>query len=261
MKGRPVRAVAQSLVIMLIAWGVMWLGSFFPDVRLDTTFSLWLHGLTRTAGVTGATLIGLGLASLLVPRAPRVQRRILREAIVHVIVLGVLLGGGAWVNEHLLKPAVAALRPNIVSLADQGALGITAEQFYSSMDKKERRAHLRMIMSEPGFDAISLAPAVGDHWTHEAGYSFPSGHAFSAALLATYFLAMGALFPGKQRRWIFHLLPWWAVLVAWSRVLLRVHRPEDVVWGGLLGILLGAAAVLLSDRLLHLGKTPTESAG
>ncbi|MFC2107980.1 phosphatase PAP2 family protein [Candidatus Bipolaricaulota bacterium] len=49
------------------------------------------------------------------------------------------------------------------------------------------------------------------------------------------------------------------MLVAWSRVLLGVHRPEDVVWGGLLGMLLGVVAVWLSYRLLRNRKMPIEA--
>jgi phosphatidylglycerophosphatase B len=227
---------------------------FLPTIRLNTTFSVCLYWLTSTAGVTGAILIGLTLVGLLAFRAPPSWRRCLREIAVHVAVLTFLLGGGVLINEHLIKDSLAVHRPNIVQLTEEDALGMTAEQFYSSMDKLERRRYLHQVLTDASFDTISLTAKVRDHWIHETGYSLPSGHAFAAMLLATHFLAMGAVFAGGRRRWAFHVLPWWAGLVAWSRVLLGVHRPEDVVWGGLLGVLLGALGSWLSYRVLCRGK-------
>lgn len=160
-------------------------------------------------------------------------------------------------NEHLIKASLAVHRPNIVQLAAEDALGMSAEEFHSSKDKPERRRYLRQVLTDPDFDAIPLSAKVRDHWIHEAGYFLPSGHTFTGMLLATYFLAMGALFAGKQRRWILYLLPWWAGLAAWTRVLLGVHRPEDVVWGGLFGMLLGMVAFFVSHRLLCCRRIPT----
>ena len=54
--------------------------------------------------------------------------------------------------------------------------------------------------------------------------SFPSGHTADAFLLAT---ALSILFP-KQNGWL--LLTWiWAFLVAYSRLVLGVHYPSDVI--------------------------------
>ncbi|MFC2079127.1 phosphatase PAP2 family protein [Candidatus Bipolaricaulota bacterium] len=250
MSGGLGSGIARLLAVLLVAWGMLLLAFFLPGIRLDTTFSVWLYWLTGTAGVTGAILIGLALVGLLVLRAPLSRRRCLWETAVHITVLGFLLGGGVLANEHLIKASLAVHRPNIVQLAAEDVLGMSTEELYSSMDKEERRRYLYQVLTDPDFDAIPLSANVRDHWIHEAGYSLPSGHTFTAMLLATYFLAMGAVFVGKQRRWILYLLPGWAGLVAWTRVLLGVHRPEDVVWGGLFGMLLGAVAFFLSYRLL-----------
>lgn len=255
------RRSARAIGIMIAAWAFLPVALAFPGVRLNTTFSRWLCGLTNTAGVTGVVLIGLAFVGLFAFRSPRARNQVLREILVHVGVLALLLGGGALVNEHLIKEALAAPRPHIVRLAELGELGMTAEHFYASMSKQERRHHLQHVLTDPSFDAIPLASQVREQWVHETGYSLPSGHTFTVMLLSTYFLAMRGVLGRRRRRWLFDLLPGWAVWVAWSRVLLGVHRPEDIVCGGLAGVVLGAAAVWLSHRLLNRGKSHANGHG
>ena len=245
------KTVFQTLCIMALAWAALLLAFWLPSIGLTTSFSAWAVRWTNTGDVMGIVLIGLALVGLLLFRRALPWRRRLQEIAIHILVLAVLQGGGALVNELLMKPLLVVPRPNIVWLAEKDALGMGAEQFYASMDKHERRAYLEGVLINPNFDAIALTDEVRNHWIHETGYSSPSGHAFSALLFATYFLAIGILFMKGRRRWIFYLLPGWAVMVGWSRVLLRVHRPVDVVLGGLLGIALGVLAIALAYRLLR----------
>ncbi len=71
-------------------------------------------------------------------------------------------------------------------------------------------------------------------------HSFPSGHAARAALLAVLAWWLGPW-------WLAAALTIWAPLVAFARVAMGVHYLSDVVAGGCLGALAGAAvlAVLL----------------
>jgi phosphatidylglycerophosphatase B len=219
-----------------------------------------------TGSVTGATAIAVVSVLALTLRTPRAGRRVVRELSTHVVVLGVLLGGGALANEYLLKPAVTAPRPNIVALAEAGVLGMAPEAWYDSMDREERRNHLHDVLSDPTREAPALTDRVRTHWIHEAGFSFPSGHSFSAMLLSTYFVLLGSALALTGWRRALYLLPVWAVGIAWSRVLLGVHRPADVIWGGLLGLLLGTGAAWLSIRQLrtilpqpaHRSRPPTD---
>ena len=48
-----------------------------------------------------------------------------------------------------------------------------------------------------------------------------------------------------RRLWLFYLLLPWALAVCYSRPILRVHAPTDILIGGLEGILLGFVAFLL----------------
>ncbi len=71
-------------------------------------------------------------------------------------------------------------------------------------------------------------------------HSFPSGHTARAALLAVLAWGLGPL-------WLAAALTLWAPLVAFARVAMGVHYLSDVVAGGILGFVAGAAvlAVLL----------------
>ncbi len=71
-------------------------------------------------------------------------------------------------------------------------------------------------------------------------HSFPSGHATTAFAAAT---VLGAAFP--RLRWALLAL---AAAIAWSRVVVGVHYPLDVLGGAALGIAIG----LLTLRALPL---------
>ena len=81
-------------------------------------------------------------------------------------------------------------------------------------------------------------------WIEETGYSFPSGHSFSAMFFATFFLAMGVSHISTKRLRLFYLLLPWALAVCYSRPILRVHTPTDITVGGLEGLVLGFLAFL-----------------
>ena len=239
----------KNVTIMALAWGLLLVTFLLPNVRLDGGFSRWLVRLTLSAGVPGAVAISLVGIALLTYHSGVPWKLLLQRLATHVTVLAVLLGGGAAVNEWVIKPALSVPRPNIERLAEEQALGMTAEEFYASMDKQQRRGYLRQVLMDPAFHSIALDASVRDHWIHETGYSLPSGHAFTAMLLAGYFLGMGSGVVERWRRRVFYLLPVWAVAIGCSRVLLRVHRPSDVVWGGGIGISLAVVGVCLSRWL------------
>jgi undecaprenyl-diphosphatase len=78
-----------------------------------------------------------------------------------------------------------------------------------------------------------------------AGYSFPSGHAFSSFTAAT-ILAL------TDRKFGAFALPL-ACLIALSRLYLYVHFPSDVLAGAVLGAVVGGLVYWLGQRIARNG--------
>ena len=81
-------------------------------------------------------------------------------------------------------------------------------------------------------------PDMVPHIVEAGGFSFPSGHAFSSAVLyLALVLPFAALATGRARQWtIIAAGLTIAALVAFSRVWLGVHYPSDVLAGWLGGV-------------------------
>lgn len=95
-------------------------------------------------------------------------------------------------------------------------------------------AGVKEVVAEP-------RPMPFDGTPYQQALSYPSGHVTFVMALT---VAVGAVMAGSRWRWaavvFFSLL---TLLTAWSRLLLGVHYPMDVV-GGILGGLSGAFLVL-----------------
>src|SRR6185312_90854 len=87
-------------------------------------------------------------------------------------------------------------------------------------------------------DALAWCPPLGV--PSPGGHSFPSGHAAGSFAFAA-FVAL------RAPRWAVPAILW-AVLVAWSRVVLGVHYPSDVLAGALLGTAVGIGFARASLR-------------
>lgn len=69
-------------------------------------------------------------------------------------------------------------------------------------------------------------------------HSFPSGHAVRAVMLAVIMVGLGPL-------WFGLLLTAWAPLVGLARVAMGVHYLSDVVFGWILGLMVGGLILLV----------------
>lgn len=175
-------------------------------------------------------------------------RRRALEAVAMIGVLLVVLAANAELNESVIKPAFAIPRPNLVALADQGALGLGVDEFYALGDKDARRDWLAPRLAE--LTEPRLSPIVREHWGIETGYSFPSGHSTAAMTFATLMHAIGLRWTTGWRRTVTMLLPIWAVAVVLTRPLLRVHTYLDVSFGAAVGIGLGVVGFAALHALL-----------
>lgn len=83
-------------------------------------------------------------------------------------------------------------------------------------------------------------PDLIDHLDHQASFSYPSGHATSAAVV---YLLLASLAPPRWRRAAWSLAGAMIILNGFSRIMLGVHWASDILGGTMLGAgfaLLGA---------------------
>lgn len=222
----------------------------YPD--LSAGFSQLQFWLAESGGPTGATLLALICLLVLVTRGGITHRRRSVEALSIAAIVGAVAGGGAALNEHVIKNRFAVPRPNIEWLATANAgetLQMSAVEFYALGSKEDRREYLTTVLDDQHVP-LGLSEKVVDHWLTETGYSFPSGHAFSALFFLTFFLTTAVWLLRSRRVSFFYLLLPWALAVCYSRPILRVHTPTDIAVGGLQGLILGLLAFWMLSHLL-----------
>ncbi len=248
-------------VPILGTWVLMLLAFLLPAVDSTRPPFFDLKGgiaqvalfLSQTGSKFGIPVIALSMIALVVTRSGIARRRRWQELIVLVSIMAIFGGAFAAFNENLLKEWIKIPRPNIVWLAGEdgtGPLGMTAEAFYKS-GKKETRSNLLAQTLEKDPAPVRLSAAIEEHWIHETGYSFPSGHAFSSMFFASFLLAIAVTYASRKRYWIFYIVLPWALGVCYSRSILRVHTPADIAMGSLLGVLAAIAAWAAVRRLIR----------
>lgn len=79
------------------------------------------------------------------------------------------------------------------------------------------------------------------------GFSFTSNHAANHFCIATYLS-----FCLRQFKWLPAVLYSWAGFIAFSQVYVGLHYPFDVIGGAMLGISIGAAALVLKNKIARL---------
>jgi len=250
------QVLSQAGIPALLTWLLIPLSSLNP--RIDSTiapyfdltqpFAQFAYWLSFSGGTTGIPFVILLMLILLISRTGISSQQRWKETCIIVIFTTLFAGGGALFNEHVLKPQLKLPRPNIMWLAENGALGITAEELYAIGNKKSRRVPLINALND---DPLAISPQIKAHWVAETGYSLPSGHALSAMFAATFLLMLSSTLLTSKRRWIFYLLLPWALAVCYSRPILRVHTPLDIIIGGFQGLVLGFLAWFIAQLLIR----------
>lgn len=211
--------------------------------------------ITLTAGVPGATILSILLLSFAVFCLRRQKRAAGSFVYVAVPLILAGLGGGAWLNEHLLKPLLDIPRPSISYLAstppEAPVLALSTDEYYALPGKQARRDHLHTVLQSEAGQQLPISESIRQHWAHQDGFGFPSGHTFAAAFISVFFLAVAIRFcSGWQRNFYYLLLPW-CLCVAYSRLVLGVHSLTDVVGGGLMGLVLGSSTFWAANSILR----------
>jgi phosphatidylglycerophosphatase B len=251
-----VAAVALAVSLLLTA-GASWVVLARGGMSLDGEAALLVYALTETGGarlVPVVLVLALGVFAT-DRRVAAVRRH--REWVALFVLMLLCLPATAVFVESVVKPAIAAPRPSHVLMADAGLIP-DLDAFYA-LDKNARRELLVSRRSGGARDAATLAvhPVILDHWVHEAGSTFPSAHALNAFLAAVLFLGAAVVLATPRRLGLAVVLLAWALGVSVSRVLLRVHRPVDVVVGAVIGAFVGLVLVLVwwhvtRDKSAHL---------
>jgi len=264
-KGKYEASTSQVLywagVPMFLTWSIIPLAYLSPlidstqapYVNLTGMLSDVAYWVALSGSKFGVPFVGVLMLILLVMRSGVNSSRRLKEVGIIVLMVALFAGGGAAINEHVIKETLKIPRPNIVWLAGDsghGPLGMTPKQFYEVGDKEARREPLEETLSQIPKPVV-LSPEVEADWIEETGYSFPSGHAFSVMFFATFFLAMAATYLTTRRIWWFYALLPWALAVCYSRPILRVHTPLDITVGGFQGFILGMIAWAVTRAIIR----------
>lgn len=201
----------------LIAAGICWLGF---------AVMVWLVANGRTGGFDEAGLTAFRSADDLESGwHPKVV-----EAIRDMTAMGGVLLRNIFAIGAVVALLFLSLRREAVLFALTVSLGWLANTGLKQLVGRER-------------------PQIVTHLMEAGGESFPSGHAFNAAVV---YIAMAIAFAALSRR---HSVRYTLIgaamvlsaLVAWSRVMLGVHFPSDVT-AGWLG---GAGWAFLAAALLY----------
>lgn len=216
------------LPVAIASLGYHWHWHWFPLLDLDDAPALLAYGLTLSVGSVGIafTLLALSLLAL-----HRWRRRPGQWLVFFFCLMAAL--GSAFVTKTVAKQYFKEPRPYVLWLAEQGRLADSG-RFYAqlpSIREKWLADGLREMPERqvPGWLKL--------HWQDEVSYSFPSGHSIAAMTIAGFYCLL--LLYRRRSPWLVGALATWAVSVCYSRLLLGLHWPVDILASSLLGVMFG----------------------
>ncbi len=161
----------------------------------------------------------------------------LKAALMLFALLGLAIVAGQAIKS-VVKDQVQEPRPYVVWLEENHHVPV--DDFYNLKRKARGKLVEAQLSSEQ-----SIPGWLRNHWQHETGFAFPSGHTMFAASWAL--LAFGLLWP-RRRIITIAVIGLWAVAVMGSRMVLGMHWPRDLVVATLISWLLVTLACWLAQR-------------
>ncbi|ART81097.1 phosphatase PAP2 family protein [Oceanisphaera avium] len=228
------------LPVAVASLGYQWQWQWFPLLDLDEIPAMFAYSLTLTIDEIGIAII-LSLLSVLT--LFKWRRRRGQYIVFFFCLMGAL--GSAFVTKSVAKQFFKEPRPYIVWLAEEGRL-TDSNSFYAQLPKT-REQWIANSVSDYSEDEVPNWLKL--HWQDEVSYSFPSGHSIAAMTIASFYCLLLAY---RQRsKWLIAGLSVWAVGVCYSRLLLGLHWPVDILASSILGVMfgsLGAGAFIFWDK-------------
>jgi phosphatidylglycerophosphatase B len=187
---------------------------WFTLVSENRSFGFMLHLLTSTASIYVLPIFAI-VFSFFYGKS--------WQARVNTLVQFIFLLALTIVTILALKKAVNEERPFIHYLLENNLIQ------QKVLQSEERQVKLSQVIAS----LTSIPDWQKQHWVNESRSSFPSGHASFAFLFALFF---GQLFLKRGNKLIAMVLLTWAVAIAYTRLLLGVHWPQDVIAGAIVGL-------------------------
>lgn len=211
--------------------------SAFTACSRDSWWCNIAYWATESAGKIGTVAILVITCFFYTIRIESKRRKVL-IFLKTFLVLGALLSGIAFLNEHVTKELLAITRPSHEYIVRHKPSDFPLDSIYK-LDEAGRKNMFRKIILSDTITYQTFDPRIVNHWIEESGYSFPSGHSFNAFILAVImsFSLYHARSTFAQKLYILPLA--WALLVAVSRVAIGAHSALDVSFGAALGLIIG----------------------
>ena len=153
--------------------------------------------------------------------------------------------GSSFITKSVAKQYFKEPRPYVLWLAEEGRLA-DSNKFYAQLPLIRE---MWIADSVRGFSEEEVPNWLKLHWQDEVSYSFPSGHSIAAMTIASFYCLLFAY--RRRSTWLVGGLSVWAVAVCYSRLLLGLHWPVDILASSVLGVLfgmLGASAFIYWDK-------------
>ncbi|MHC5225637.1 phosphatase PAP2 family protein [Ignatzschineria sp. LJL83] len=203
-------------ILLLIPIGA-WLSNWHWNSNQSyTSIDFLLFIVTETGSAPYFALI----TSLLFSIWLSMRCKLLKHHWVMIFMSVLILQGSTQIIKSAIKTLLEEPRPYMAYIVEKG---VEIEPFYE-LPRKERSIVIQEALAED-----STTPKwLQNHWQHETGYSFPSGHTIFAVMWA--FIIVGFLSREKDPKT--HLamiiMTVWAGLMMISRMRLGMHFPIDL---------------------------------